>query len=242
MNNYITIKGRQYSTSMISLDPSKMKLTDADIEPLKDMTCLTELWLEYNQINDISALSGTKLMGNYIKMPYGKIIDTSYLTSKLQLGHIIYKILVNERTQRITELTSYAIDREEKSYYKALLPVEPLEDCVIVEHMLPYYTFDHEKTNGCTADIDIDADEQDIISLYDFGGSLLGDAPNRYYDGGTFTFSEAYNDASWSDEPFHLEVYLSKDHGNIDDIANFGGPLELKFVETWMTDMGLLDQ
>jgi hypothetical protein len=64
---FITIKGEQYSTSLTDLgniDNSlqDMELTDADIEPLKYMTNLTDLDLQYNIISDVSPLAGlTKL-------------------------------------------------------------------------------------------------------------------------------------------------------------------------------------
>ncbi|MDR1573145.1 MAG: leucine-rich repeat domain-containing protein [Clostridiales Family XIII bacterium] len=55
---YITIKGKQYSTSLTELDLSRHGLTDADIEPLRHMTNLTALGLNYNQISDVGPLSG----------------------------------------------------------------------------------------------------------------------------------------------------------------------------------------
>jgi Leucine-rich repeat (LRR) protein len=54
----ITIKGKQYSTSLTELDLQKSELTDADIEPLRHMTNLTKLWLNENQISDIGPLPG----------------------------------------------------------------------------------------------------------------------------------------------------------------------------------------
>ena len=54
----ITIKGTQYSTNLTSLNLSKKNLTNVDIEPLKYMTNLTELYLYENKISDISALKG----------------------------------------------------------------------------------------------------------------------------------------------------------------------------------------
>jgi Leucine-rich repeat (LRR) protein len=55
---FITIKGEQYSTDLERLDLRSRDLTDADIEPLKYMTNLTELVLFENQFSDISVLSG----------------------------------------------------------------------------------------------------------------------------------------------------------------------------------------
>jgi Leucine-rich repeat (LRR) protein len=52
----ITIKGKTYSTKLTKLALLGQELTDADIEPLKYMTNLTVLDLNYNEISDISAL------------------------------------------------------------------------------------------------------------------------------------------------------------------------------------------
>ncbi|MDR3309797.1 MAG: hypothetical protein LBS90_00415, partial [Oscillospiraceae bacterium] len=46
--DYITIQGRQYSTSATSLDLNRDGLTNADIEPLRNMTNLTYLSLVDN--------------------------------------------------------------------------------------------------------------------------------------------------------------------------------------------------
>jgi hypothetical protein len=55
---YITIKDERYSTSLTELDLRNINLTDADIEPLRHMTNLTDLFLTGNQISDISPLAG----------------------------------------------------------------------------------------------------------------------------------------------------------------------------------------
>jgi Leucine-rich repeat (LRR) protein len=53
----IFIQGERYSTSLTSLDLEYRDLTDADIEPLRHMTNLTELFLRGNEISDISPLA-----------------------------------------------------------------------------------------------------------------------------------------------------------------------------------------
>jgi len=56
--DYITIQGEQFSTSLTELDLSERGLTDSDIEPLKYMVNLTELYLFSNQINNLAPLTG----------------------------------------------------------------------------------------------------------------------------------------------------------------------------------------
>jgi len=53
---FITIRGVQYSTSLTELDLSEKNLVNNDIKDLYKMTNLTKLDLSWNQISDISAL------------------------------------------------------------------------------------------------------------------------------------------------------------------------------------------
>jgi len=55
---FITIKGKLYSTSLTELNLAGMSLSDDDIKPLSKMVNLTYLKLGLNNISDISALSG----------------------------------------------------------------------------------------------------------------------------------------------------------------------------------------
>ena len=74
----ITIKGVEYSTALTRLYLRRQSLTNADIEPLKYMTNLTSLHLLYNNISNISALSGlTKL--EYLDLYGNQISDISVL-------------------------------------------------------------------------------------------------------------------------------------------------------------------
>ena len=54
----ITIGGREYSTSLTTLDLSNRNLTNSDIEPLRHMTNLTSLDLSWNPISDLQPISG----------------------------------------------------------------------------------------------------------------------------------------------------------------------------------------
>jgi len=56
-DGYITIKGKQYSTSLTELDLREMGLQDKDIVPLQYMKNLTKLTLGGNQISDLTSLS-----------------------------------------------------------------------------------------------------------------------------------------------------------------------------------------
>ena len=107
--DYITIKGEQYSTELTELLLMKYGLTDADIEPLKHMTNLTDLSLFYNQISDISPLAGLTnltsldLRSNQIKdisalagltnltdieLGYNQVIDASPLAGLTKLTYL----------------------------------------------------------------------------------------------------------------------------------------------------------
>ncbi|MDR2606466.1 MAG: hypothetical protein LBC38_04195, partial [Oscillospiraceae bacterium] len=55
--DFITIKGEEYSTELTELYLSDQELSDADIEPLRYMTNLTHLALNGNSINNISPLA-----------------------------------------------------------------------------------------------------------------------------------------------------------------------------------------
>lgn len=55
---YITIQGQKYSTTLRNLILSGRRLSDKDIEPLKEMTKLVHLDLSENNISDIGPLAG----------------------------------------------------------------------------------------------------------------------------------------------------------------------------------------
>ena len=55
---FVTIRGVRYSLSLTELSLSFLELTNADITPLRYMTNLTSLSLDYNLISDLTPLSG----------------------------------------------------------------------------------------------------------------------------------------------------------------------------------------
>lgn len=168
-------------------------------------------------------------MKNYKKIPFNRIKDIeSYVEKKLREGHVIIRILVNEDEKEIAELVSYANDKECKSYYMNLADSEEqLRASVITEELKPYYAFkDSEREQDIhTADIDIETDCQNIISFQDFKEEF------------TIREKEFYNGISFSYDGviMHGEFYISTDKG---DIANFGGNMELEFIEGWMIEQG----
>ena len=80
---FITIKGEQYSTSLTNLDLSNKNLNDEDIKELNKMTNLTDLSLWGNQISDVSVLSGLTSLTqlNLYKNQISDISELSGLTN-----------------------------------------------------------------------------------------------------------------------------------------------------------------
>ena len=168
-------------------------------------------------------------MKNYKKIPFNKIKDIgSYVEKKLREGRVIIRILVNEDEKEIAELVSCANDKECKSYYMNLAgSEEQLRASVITEELEPYYTFkDSERAHDVrTADIDIETDCQNIVSFQDFKKDFSS-REKEFYNGISFSYDGVI---------LHGEFYISTDKG---DIANFGGCMELEFIEEWMEEHG----
>ena len=167
-------------------------------------------------------------MKNYEKIPFNQISNIeSYVEEKLKAGYIIIQIAVNEDEKEISELVSYANDKECKSYFSNLADSdEQLKSGVITESLNPYYTFkDNSNSDDCYADIDIETDCQNIEDF------------QSVKDKFTSREKDFYNSISfqYDGEMMHYEFYISIDKG---DIANFGGCLELDFIEEWMTEHG----
>lgn len=167
-------------------------------------------------------------MKNYKKIPFNRIKDIgAYVEKKLREGHVIIRILVNEDEKEITELVSYVNDKECKSYYINLADSdEQLKTCVITESLNPYYAFkDSSRSDDCYADIDIETDCQNIIDFQ----SVKEDFSSRekeFYNGISFQYDG---------EMMHYEFYISIDK---EYIENFGGCMELEFIEEWMAEHG----
>ena len=76
---YIYIKNDLYSIDSTALDLTEMELTNIDIEPLRQITNLTWLNLNTNQISDISVLSNLNNLS--ILSLYGNIGKASIITN-----------------------------------------------------------------------------------------------------------------------------------------------------------------
>jgi hypothetical protein len=98
---YITIKGKQYSTSLTDFELGWLEITNADIEMLKHMTNLTYLDLRYNQISDLNSLAGLTNLTELLLFG-NQITDISPLTKLTNLT-----ILLAEDNQ-ISDITALA--------------------------------------------------------------------------------------------------------------------------------------
>lgn len=167
-------------------------------------------------------------MKNYEKIPFNEIDNIeSYVEEKLRDGHVIIQILANEDEKEIDELISYANDKECKSYYRSLTDSdEQLKECVITEHIEPYYAFKDEM-NKCCDDIDINEDSQNVMDFNTFKADFKD--MEKYYDEEDIPY---YGKA-------HYEFYISTGKG---DIENFGGCMEVEFVAEWMSEHGYYNQ
>ena len=84
---FITIKGEQYSTRLTELTLRSLELTDSDIKELNKMTNLTDLDLYENQISDISVLSELTNLTS-LALSENTISDISALSGLTNLKHL----------------------------------------------------------------------------------------------------------------------------------------------------------
>ena len=85
---FITIKGEQYSTRLTELTLRSLELTDSDIKELNKMTNLTDLDLYENQISDISVLSGLTNLTS-LALSENTISDISALSGLTNLTYLV---------------------------------------------------------------------------------------------------------------------------------------------------------
>ena len=125
-------------------------------------------------------------MKNYTKIQFTRISEIeSYVEQKLKEGYSIIEIIVNENREEITDLISYANDKDCKSYYRNLADSdEQIRNSVITESMTPYYAFRENNSDESihTDDIDIETDSQDIIDFNNFKKRFITMEKN-YYSG-----------------------------------------------------------
>jgi hypothetical protein len=87
VEEFITIKGEKYSTSLTELDLYMCDLTNEDIKPLAKMVNLERLSLEGNQISDISPLQNLTNL-TYLNLVHNQISDISALQNLTKLEHL----------------------------------------------------------------------------------------------------------------------------------------------------------
>ncbi len=81
---FITIKGKEYSTSLTSLTLNNMDLTDEDVKDLKYMVNLKELYVYQNEITDISFVKGLTELEN-LSLFNNKVSDLSPIAGLVSL-------------------------------------------------------------------------------------------------------------------------------------------------------------
>ena len=84
---FITIKGEQYSTRLTELSLRNLELTDSDIKELNKLTNLTYLDLYDNQISDIGVLSDLTNL-KYLCLGRNQISDISALSKLTNLEEL----------------------------------------------------------------------------------------------------------------------------------------------------------
>lgn len=158
-------------------------------------------------------------MKGYIRITVEQLRDGVYVADLLRNGHVLIQAVVDTENEEIVEVTSYTNDKQCESYYHSLAGTEEqLRKGVIMETLYPCYAFKNEELSSslCCCAIDIESDCQDIISFAEMERRVK----SMKATGGDNTY---------------YEYYVSKAKG---DIKNFGGPLELDFVELLMTEKG----
>ena len=83
----IIVGDEEYRTDLIRLNLVGLNLTDADIEPLRHMRNLSELYLAHNQISDVGALRGLTTLTR-LYLDDNIISDISALGSLTNLTHL----------------------------------------------------------------------------------------------------------------------------------------------------------
>ena len=150
----ITIKGTEYSTDLESLYLRDMQLTDADIEPLRYMTKLTWLYLNGNQISDVSVLAELTTL-KYLILSDNQISDIGPLEGLKQLS------ILELRHNRIEDARMI----EKFAYVNWLyLTGNPIVETVILNDKLVMY-------NGPGGDIAIPDGVQYILDEAFYGRS-----------------------------------------------------------------------
>lgn len=158
-----------------------------------------------------------EILKAYERISHERITDEKFLDMIFDEQRILIQILVDEEKQQITELISYGCDMNAESYYSCFVKdKEELEYSIILEVLYPDYEYTYLKDDDYKLSVDIWNDNQNVIG---FGHALHS----------IMRTGERFSDTK------HFEFYTSKGKG---DFGNFGGPLEVEFVEEWMLENG----
>ena len=153
----------------------------------------------------------------YEKISYERITDFDFVDGLLTKRKIIVCILVDEQQGIISELTSYAYDKNAQSYYTCYVKDKKvLKDSIITETLYPFYNFKRDAPKKFADPIDIWDDYQNVVDYYQ-------------------AISDITRTKEFLTSTTHFEFYVSKGVG---DISSFGGPLEVEFVKEWMLEKG----
>lgn len=156
-------------------------------------------------------------MDNYTRLTIDQIQNTDALVNYLSEGKVIIEILVDDRRNWIMCLKSYGIDANCESKYVSLVEnKEELKDeTIIYNEMGPYGGFC--LPHWLDSDYGIFDDCQDILAIYHI--------PFHFKN-----YKESLG------KKHHYEVFVSNKKG---DFKNFGGEMELSFMEEWMIEKGV---
>ena len=125
--DFITIRGKRYSTSLFELDLSTNGLSNSDIIPVRHMINLEVLNLSGNQISDLTPLSGLKKLKVLFLYDNKRISDLSPLSSLKNLTDLgLYDNRISDLSplSNLTNLTRLTLDDNQIS------DLSPLENLV----------------------------------------------------------------------------------------------------------------
>jgi len=127
----ITIRGKEYSTSLTKLTLKDMGLTNEDIAPLAEMTNLTELELYMNEISDLSPLSELYNLQT-LNLHSNKISDLSPLQNLTGLEHLL---LMNNQIVSVSALAGLGNLKYLKLWENQIVDVSPIANLVQLRNL-----------------------------------------------------------------------------------------------------------